>query len=163
MLRGLLGKLLLIHKMLPGGDSPRQLALGLSLGLLLGLIPKGNLTAVAISMLIFASTVNLGTALLTAAAVTSVAAWLDPITDRVGQAVLTHESLQPLWSRFYDLPFAPWTDLNNTVVASPRILIPIMELYQNKDGAITVPTPLRQGEESRRSGRLARVVCKETL
>jgi len=33
--------------------------------------------------------------------------------------------------------------LNNTVAASPRILIPIMELYQNVDGTITVPTALR--------------------
>lgn len=33
--------------------------------------------------------------------------------------------------------------LNNTVVASPRILIPIMELWQNADGSITVPPVLR--------------------
>ncbi len=33
--------------------------------------------------------------------------------------------------------------LNNTVVASPRILIPILELYQNADGSVTVPTALR--------------------
>jgi seryl-tRNA synthetase len=33
--------------------------------------------------------------------------------------------------------------LNNTVVASPRILIPILELYQNADGSVTVPKPLR--------------------
>lgn len=33
--------------------------------------------------------------------------------------------------------------LNNTVAASPRILIPIMELYQNADGSITVPQILR--------------------
>jgi seryl-tRNA synthetase len=33
--------------------------------------------------------------------------------------------------------------LNNTVIASPRILIPIMELYQNADGSITVPKALR--------------------
>ncbi len=32
--------------------------------------------------------------------------------------------------------------LNNTVIASPRILIPILELYQNKDGSITVPDAL---------------------
>ena len=32
--------------------------------------------------------------------------------------------------------------LNNTVVASPRILIPIMEIYQNEDGSISVPPPL---------------------
>ncbi|MFH1717557.1 MAG: serine--tRNA ligase [Planctomycetota bacterium] len=33
--------------------------------------------------------------------------------------------------------------LNNTVIASPRVLIPIMELYQNSDGSITVPEVLR--------------------
>ncbi len=33
--------------------------------------------------------------------------------------------------------------LNNTVVASPRILIAIMELYQNQDGSITVPDALK--------------------
>ena len=33
--------------------------------------------------------------------------------------------------------------LNNTVIASPRILIPILELYQNADGSITVPKVLR--------------------
>lgn len=33
--------------------------------------------------------------------------------------------------------------LNNTVIASPRVLIPIMELYQNADGTITVPEALR--------------------
>jgi seryl-tRNA synthetase len=34
--------------------------------------------------------------------------------------------------------------LNNTCIASPRILIPILEIYQNKDGSITVPEVLRQ-------------------
>ncbi len=33
--------------------------------------------------------------------------------------------------------------LNNTVAASPRLLIPIVELYQNADGSITVPQALR--------------------
>lgn len=33
--------------------------------------------------------------------------------------------------------------LNNTVIASPRVLIPILELYQNADGTVTVPEALR--------------------
>ena len=33
--------------------------------------------------------------------------------------------------------------LNNTVIASPRILIPLLELYQNADGSVTVPKALR--------------------
>lgn len=40
--------------------------------------------------------------------------------------------------------------LNNTVLASPRVLIPILEMYQNADGSITIPAALRpymQGQE----------------
>jgi seryl-tRNA synthetase len=33
--------------------------------------------------------------------------------------------------------------LNNTVIAGPRILIPILELYQNADGTVTIPEVLR--------------------
>jgi seryl-tRNA synthetase len=33
--------------------------------------------------------------------------------------------------------------LNNTVLASPRVLIPLLELYQHSDGSITVPKVLR--------------------
>ncbi len=33
--------------------------------------------------------------------------------------------------------------LNNTCIASPRILIPVLEMYQNKDGSVTVPEVLR--------------------
>jgi seryl-tRNA synthetase len=33
--------------------------------------------------------------------------------------------------------------LNNTVIASPRILIPILELYQQQDGSVLVPRALR--------------------
>ena len=32
--------------------------------------------------------------------------------------------------------------LNNTVLASPRILIPIVEMYQQEDGTIRVPDVL---------------------
>ncbi|HZL37827.1 MAG TPA: serine--tRNA ligase [Tepidisphaeraceae bacterium] len=34
--------------------------------------------------------------------------------------------------------------LNNTVAASPRILIPILENYQNADGTVTIPDALRK-------------------
>jgi seryl-tRNA synthetase len=40
--------------------------------------------------------------------------------------------------------------LNNTVIAGPRVLIPILEMYQNEDGSVTIPEVLRphmQGRE----------------
>lgn len=33
--------------------------------------------------------------------------------------------------------------LNNTVIASPRILIPLLEIHQQKDGSVKIPAPLR--------------------
>lgn len=33
--------------------------------------------------------------------------------------------------------------LNNTLIASPRILIPLLEVYQNEDGSVTIPEALR--------------------
>lgn len=33
--------------------------------------------------------------------------------------------------------------LNNTLAASPRILIPLLETYQNEDGSVTIPEVLR--------------------
>jgi seryl-tRNA synthetase len=40
--------------------------------------------------------------------------------------------------------------LNNTCIASPRILIPILEIYQQQDGSVVIPEvlrPLMQGKE----------------
>jgi len=41
--------------------------------------------------------------------------------------------------------------LNNTCIASPRILIPILEINQNQDGSVTIPKVLRpyMGEQER--------------
>lgn len=33
--------------------------------------------------------------------------------------------------------------LNNTVLASPRFLIPLIEMHQQEDGSIAIPAPLR--------------------
>ncbi len=40
-------------------------------------------------------------------------------------------------------PLTVCHSLNNTVLASPRVLIPILEMYQNADGSVTVPSALR--------------------
>ncbi|MEM1446211.1 MAG: serine--tRNA ligase [Planctomycetota bacterium] len=40
--------------------------------------------------------------------------------------------------------------LNNTVAASPRLMIPVLEIHQDADGGVTLPPPLRpylQGQE----------------
>ena len=97
-------------------DSPRRLALGSAFGMVLGLLPKGNLLAVGISTVILATRVNLGTAMMAAAVFSLAGVFLDPFTHQLGWWLLNWETLEPAWTFLYGLPLAPWTSFNNTVV-----------------------------------------------
>jgi len=125
-------------------DTPRQLALGLALGVMVGLVPKGNLTAVALAVILFGSRVNLGTGVLAAFCFSWVGTVLDPISHVIGAAILTWSPAQSTFAALYDLPLVPWTALNNTVVFgslvlgaaqfyfSYRLSQPLFEKYQPK-------------------------------
>ena len=101
---------------LASDNSPGQLAAAFSLGLLIGLVPKGNLLAAALMLVLCVFRVNLGLGLLAAFVFSWIGVLLDPVADRLGYWLLTMPSLQSLWSQFFDLPVAPWTALNNSVV-----------------------------------------------
>jgi uncharacterized protein (TIGR03546 family) len=103
-------------------DSPRQLALGVALGTMIGLIPKGNLIVVGLSIFMFAFRVNLGTSLLMIFSVTALSAWIDPLTHAIGHRILAHPVWANRWSDFFDTPLVPWTSLNNTVVLGGFVL-----------------------------------------
>ena len=102
--------------------TPRQLALGVALGMVIGLVPKGNLTAVGLMVILLGTRVNLGTGVLSAAMFSWVGTFVDPMTHRIGEALLTQPSLQPAWAYLYDLPIMPWTAFNNTVVLGSLLL-----------------------------------------
>lgn len=111
-----------LARLFTAAGTPRQLALGLALGMLIGLVPKGNLTAVLLGVILLASRVHLGAGMLAAAVFSWVGMLLDPLSHRIGQAFLTLDALQPTWAYLYDLPLAPWTALNNTVVLGSLLL-----------------------------------------
>jgi len=84
--------------------------------MLIGLVPKGNLTAGLLMVILLGTRVNLGAGTLSAILFSWVGAVADPLTHRIGEALLTNRSLQPTWAYIYDLPLMPWTGFNNTVV-----------------------------------------------
>jgi hypothetical protein len=53
MILWLVQQLLLFRKFVQAQDTPRQLAWGLALGMMIGLVPKGNLLAVVLSMVLW--------------------------------------------------------------------------------------------------------------
>jgi uncharacterized protein (TIGR03546 family) len=92
------------------------------LGMIIGLVPKDNLTAAALGMLLLTLRVNLAAGSLS----TLLFAWLgycfEPILDHVGFALLTWPVIESIGIRLYQLPLVPWTELNNTLVMGGLVL-----------------------------------------
>jgi uncharacterized protein (TIGR03546 family) len=115
----LLGRLI---NALNAGAAPWQIAGGLVLGFLLGLIPGWPVHVMALLVLILLLDVNLtlaGVGALTAAAL----AWLaDPWLDRLGAWLLAWESLRGAYTVLYNSPPLALTRFNNTVVMGATVL-----------------------------------------
>ena len=129
---------------LSGESTSKQMAMGFALGLAVGLIPKGNLIAIAMMMVLCASRINLGIGLLTVFAVSWAGVFVDPLTHRLGAWLLAHETLVPFWTRFYDMPIAPWTSFNNTVVLGSFVtgLLLIYPVYRLSEPGFAKYSPV---------------------
>ncbi len=111
-----LGILRQFVKGLTSDTDPRQIGWGIAIGFVLGLIPKGNLTAQLLLVLLLALKVNIPMGLITMFLVSFINPLADKLTDPLGYALLTADALAPLWTRLYNMPVVPWTDFNNTVL-----------------------------------------------
>ncbi len=122
MLLQFIRPLRLLARAFTAAATPRQLAFGFALGMMIGLVPKGNLTAGLLTVILLGTQANLGTGLTAAVLFSWVGVLADPLSHRVGHAFLTAEPLQPMWAYLYNLPLAPWTGFNNTVVLGSLLL-----------------------------------------
>ncbi len=124
-------------------DTPKQLAWGIALGMVVGLVPKGNLIAIVLSILMMSCRINLGTAFAAVFAFSWVGMLLDPVSHLIGRWLLTLDGLTPVWTSLYSVPMAPWTSFNNTIVLGSlliggsllwptyRLALPLVERYQS--------------------------------
>ena len=93
-----------------------EIGAGVAYGLLLALIPGGNLLFVALALVAFLVKINLGLTLVSFGLLSVVVPVFDPLLDRVGMAILSIESLRPLYTSLAATPIVPWTQFNNTLV-----------------------------------------------
>jgi uncharacterized protein (TIGR03546 family) len=98
-------------------DSPNQLAAGFTLGMVIGLMPKGNLIAISLCVLLFSLRVNKGLALVAAVLFSALGPLADSFSHKLGLALLSSNALQPTYALAFSLPLGPWLELHNTVVA----------------------------------------------
>ncbi len=122
MLLSLLRPVRYLIKAVTAERDPKRIALGVALGMLVGLVPKGNLTAGVLAFVLFAIRANLGAGLLTAFAVSAMSPWLDPLTHGIGLRLLSWNIVRNTMGSFHNAPVFPWLALNNTVVLGSLLL-----------------------------------------
>jgi uncharacterized protein (TIGR03546 family) len=118
----------LFTKALLANESDTQLALGFTIGAVIGLVPKDNLIAIALMVVLCSVKVNKPLGLLGAFAFS----WFGPLTDslshKLGEWLLHRPILQSTYVAIYDAPLGPFWGFNNTVVVGYLVL----GLYNSK-------------------------------
>lgn len=93
-----------------------EIGAGVSMGLLLTLMPAGNLLWLLIFIVTVFLKLNLGMELLLLAILKPIIPLTDPWLHEVGLSLLTAEPLFGFFTSLYNLPLLPFTRFNNTVV-----------------------------------------------
>ena len=104
-------------KALNTNSHPGEIAHAVSIGVLLGFMPKDNALWYLLFVLFLFVHVHKGAFLLSILAASLLARLFDPLFDAIGYAVLTFSPLEPVYAALLDIPFVAFTKFNNTVVA----------------------------------------------
>src|SRR5262245_27304207 len=104
-----------VVRLLLASHSPPELAAGFTLGMIIGLLPKGNLIAFSLCVVMFSLRVNKGLGLAATMFVSCLSTCTDPFAHKLGLAVLNAKSLQINLASIYNMPLGPWLGFNNTV------------------------------------------------
>jgi uncharacterized protein (TIGR03546 family) len=122
-----------IFRILNAEATPKQIAGGLVLGMIIGLTPTFSLHNIVVVFLILVIKVNITSAILSMFAFDLIGYGVDPFSDWLGYAILTSTALRPFWIEAYSAAIIPFTRFNNTVVMgsftiSLILLYPIFRL-----------------------------------
>lgn len=113
MLLKLIAKIIIT---LNSNTSASQVAAGLASGLLFALLPAGNLLWMALFLAAFFSKAHYGMLMIASALFKLLVPLLAAPMDALGWLILTLPALQDVFTRLYNLPIAPLTRFNDTLV-----------------------------------------------
>jgi len=94
-----------------------QIAGGFACGVLLALVPPGNLLWILLFAVTYFTKINYGMQILVTFLFMALRPLAAPALDAVGWAFLNLEPLQGAFTALYNLPLAPFTRFNNSLVA----------------------------------------------
>ena len=102
---------------LNGNLGKTQIAAGFAWGLLLSLIPAGNVFWIVLFVGSFFFKHHHWSKMLVLAIFKIISVAVAPLVDMAGWEILHIEALQPFFTTLYNMPFVPLTRFNNTLVA----------------------------------------------
>jgi uncharacterized protein (TIGR03546 family) len=105
-----------------GFDSPRQLAMGVAFGMMIGLIPKDSLLPYLIALFALLTPSNLACLGISGFAFHILSPKLDPVFHQVGNWFLTLDALTPYWQSIFEYSIFSWMRIENTVVTGAFLI-----------------------------------------
>lgn len=106
-----------IIKAFRSGESPNKIAAGFGVGFLIGLMPFWTLQGIILFILLILLNINLAAGTLAILVSGLFAYLLDPLFHTIGAFILTGiPFLYGFWEALYNMPVAPLSRFNNTVV-----------------------------------------------
>jgi uncharacterized protein (TIGR03546 family) len=119
---------------LNGNVKKSQIAAGFAWGLLLGLVPAGNIFWIALFLISFWFKHNHWSKMLFMSMLMAFSQPLGRAVDLLGWWVLHIDALQPFYTTLYNMPFVPFTRFYNTLVAGGLVggllfCIPVFFLF----------------------------------
>jgi len=113
-------------KSLNSNSHPGEIAHAISLGLLLGFLPKNNVFWYVITVFALFMRINKGALVLSTIAFTFLAPVFDPFFDKAGYWFLTLPQLEGVFAHLLDIPFVGFTKFNNTIVMGSFVSVLVL-------------------------------------
>ncbi len=111
-----------VRRLFASADASHQVAVGCTLGMLIGLLPKDNLLILMLAILLVSLPAHKIAGLLALGVFSLVGRAIDPLAHQLGGMVLLWEPARPLHIWLYNLPLSPWLALNHSIVLGQFML-----------------------------------------
>jgi uncharacterized protein (TIGR03546 family) len=113
-------------KVLNSETDPAQIALGASLGFVMGLTPLIGLHNLLVLFLVLVLRANLASFLASLTFFSGIAYVIDPLLGRIGLALLTSTSLAGLWTWLYNTVIGRLEGFNNTITMGSLAFVAVL-------------------------------------
>jgi len=131
-------------KVIHSDRDPRQICLGFSLGMIMGLTPLLSAHNLIVLLAILFFMVNISAAILSWAVFSLIAFIIDPLFHQFGLIILTKtEFLTGIWTALYNAPFFPYTRFNNSIVMG-SLIFSLIAFYPVYLGGIFIVVKYRE-------------------